>query len=322
MRREHTKKKWLIVFSVLIVALIIGALVAIVLPPPLIERDWMGICVHALSANDAQLVNESGAGWIRIDASPDFGEAIVNAKAHDLRVLGILDSWMFNQSTIFTLEEWRSNVTYYVSHYANDVDAWEIWNEPANPTYPLLDLDVSSQENMSQVVQFYFSMVQVASPIIRQYDPSAKIVLFGGLNLWSGDDPHLDLDKEFARQLAAMNVTQYCDGLSVHAYPWMVRVESLVWEKYDESLSYYCELYASFDVWVTETGFPAMPAGESGQAQYLRDALSYFRGKAARLFWYSLLDNTGDPARFGLVGNGTLRLAYYALQEQLTGKSD
>jgi hypothetical protein len=310
----------------LIAVLIICAFVVTVPPPssPSIERSWIGICVHALSANNALLVSKSGAGWIRIDVSPDFGEAVVNAKAYNLSVLGILASWMFNQSTIFTLEEWHSNVAYYVSQYADYVDAWEIWNEPANsnPNWTLLGLDIPSQENMSRVVQFYFSMVQVASPIIRQYDPSAKIVLFGGLNLWSGDDPHLDLDKEFARQLAAMNVTQYGDGLSVHAYPWMVRVESLVWEKYDESLSYYCELYASFDVWVTETGFPAMPAGVSRQAQYLREVLPFFRGKVTRLFWYSLLDNTGDPARFGLVGNGTLRLAYYALQEQLTGKAD
>lgn len=228
---EYTRKKLLIVFSVLFVVLIVGAFVATVSPPH-IERDSVGICVHALSADDARLVNASGAGWIRVDVSPDFGAAVVNARAYNLSVLGILGSWMFSKRTMFTLEEWRGNVTYYVSQYADYVDAWEIWNEPANPTYPLLALDVSGRENMSQVVQFYFLMVQVASPIIRQYDSSAKIVLFGGLNLWSGGAPHLDLDKEFALQLAAMNVTQYGDALSVHAYPWGELVESWVWGNY------------------------------------------------------------------------------------------
>ena len=120
------------------------------------ENDWVGISLHSLSANEAQLVNESGAHWIRIDASGDFESAVTNAKAYNLSVLGILDSWMFNKSSIFTLEEWRSNVTHYVSQYADYVDAWEIWNEPANPTYPLLNVNISSQENMSQIVEFYF----------------------------------------------------------------------------------------------------------------------------------------------------------------------
>jgi hypothetical protein len=321
MREEHTKKKLLIVFSVLIVVLIIGALVATVSPPSPIERDWMGICVHALSVNDARLVNESGSSWIRVDVSPDFEEAVVNAKAYNLKVIGILDSWMFNQNTTFTLEEWRGNVTHYVSRYADYVDAWEIWNEPANPKYPLLDLNVSTQENMSKIVEYYLSMVQIASPIIRQYDPSAEIVLFGGLNLWSGDDVHLALDKEFARQLAAMNITQYGDAISLHAYTWS-KVNSTVWQRYDETLAYYRELFP-LEIWATETGYPIEYEDESGPAQYMREALPYFRGKVTRLFWYSLLDNAGDQGKsFGLVGNGTLRLAYYELQKQLTGKSD
>jgi hypothetical protein len=238
-------------YSVLAIALIvsvIGAYVVtsnVLLTPNLIEKDWVGICVHSLSANEARSVNESGAGWIRADVSDDFGILVTNAKAYDLKVLGILDSWMFNKQTTFTLEEWRANVTHYVSQYADYVDAWEIWNEPANPTYPLLNLNVSSQENMSQIAQFYFLMVQTASSIIRQYDPAAKIVLFGGLNLWSSNDPHLALDEEFARQLSAVNIEQYGDAISIHAYPWMEHVESSVWEKYGESLVYYQGLFSA-----------------------------------------------------------------------------
>jgi hypothetical protein len=264
---------------------------------------------QSLSANEAQLVSESGAGWVRVDASNDFGTAVTNAKAYNLKVLGILDSWMFNQSTTFTLEEWRDAVTHYVSNYSN-VDAWEIWNEPANPAYPLS-------------VERYYSMVQIASPIIRQYDPSAKIVLFGGLNLWSGGDPNLALDKEFARQLAAMNIEQYGDAISVHAYPWMNQTEPRVWDRYTESLAYYHALFTnkSLEIWVTETGQPIEAGGEQGQAQYMTDALGYFQGKVTRLFWYSLLDNAADQKSFGLIGNETPRLAYYVLQKQLTGKS-
>jgi hypothetical protein len=325
MNGKCTKKKQSIKYFVLVIALVIGAYFIISRMPTVsnpIEKDWIGICVHSLSPNEAKLVNESGADWIRVDVSDDFGTAITNAKAYNLSVLGILDSWMFNQTTMFTLEEWRDNVTYYVSQYADYVGAWEIWNEPANPTYPLLNITV--QENMSQIVEFYFSMVQTASPIIRQYDPTAKIVLFGGLNLWSGNDPHLAFDRNFSKQLATMNIEQYGDAISIHAYPWMDQVQPLVWQKYDESLAYYRSLFTnkSLEIWVTETGQSIEADGENGQAQYMTDALQYFQGKVTRLFWYSLLDNAADQKSFGLIGDETLRLAYCVLQKQLTGKSD
>ena len=103
--------------------------------------------VHSVSASDAQFVSESGAKWVSIDVNGDFSDAVANAKADNLRVLGILDSWMFNQSTVFTLDDWVSNVTYYVSQN-NNVDAWEIWNEPTNPNYPLLNLNIQRKIRM------------------------------------------------------------------------------------------------------------------------------------------------------------------------------
>ena len=241
-----TRNRIKLSFLVLIIVLVIGAyfIANRILPASNpIDNDWAGISLHSLSANEAQIVEASGARWIRIDCYDEFEVAVVNAKAYDLKVLGILDSWMFGNRTDFTIEDWRGNVTYYVAQYADYVDAWEIWNEPANPNYTLSTEKYNSKENMSQIVEFYFSMAKIASPIIREYDPSAKIVLFGGLNLWSGDDPKLELDKEFARQLAALNIEQYGDAISIHPYPWMETVEPWIWEKYDQTLAYYRDLF-------------------------------------------------------------------------------
>jgi len=152
----------------------------------------------------------------------------------------------------------------------------KIWNEPASPIYPLLNLDISSQENMTKIVQFYFSMVQTASPIIRQYDPTAKILLFGGLNLYSDGAPNLVLDEDFARQLAAKDIQKFGDAIAVHAYPWSGQVEVKVWQSYTTSLVYYRGLNQSLDVWVTETGQNMTVSGEFGQAQYLTEALNFF----------------------------------------------
>ena len=285
-----------------------------------------GFCVHALQPQDAKRIAECGGQWIRIDASADLGSAIAVAKSYNLKVLGILGSWMFNRSSKFTLKEWQSNVTKYVSGFAGQVDAWEIWNEPSNVSYPLLDLGLTGPDyakNMKRIVQFYFSMVKIATPIIRQYSSSAKILLLGGLNLFSGGDRHLALDKEFASQLADINIQRYGDAISIHAYPWINQTTQVVWDNYERSLQFYRSLLNSgLEVWVTETGQPVNAGGETGQAQYLKQALDFFQGRVTNLFWYSLYDNSWEDKQFGLFDNvGRPRLAYEELKNRLVGSA-
>lgn len=129
--KKHPKTSAAIVIALVVSVLLIASWLWTPKQYPPVSGDWVGICVHSLSADDARLVGESGAKWIRIDATADledFDASMRNAKAYNLSVLVILDSWMFGQSTVFTLEAWQENVTYYVSHYADVVDAWEIWN--------------------------------------------------------------------------------------------------------------------------------------------------------------------------------------------------
>ena len=319
-----------LVIAVLVAVIVIAGFLILPSSPPVpepskISPDSVGICVHSLSESDEKLVNDSGARWIRIDVSSDFGAAVENAKAYNLSVLGILDSWMMGNSTVFTLEEWRGNVTQYVSHYASWVDAWEIWNEPMNPSlnWTLLNLTIEQkpniiiEQNMSRIVSFYFDMARAASPIIRQYDPSAKILLFGGLNLYSGDASNLELDKEFARQLAAKDIQKFGDAIAVHAYPWSGQVETKVWQSYTSSLVYYRGLFnQSLDVWITETGQNLTASGEFGQAQYLTEALNFFRGEVSHVFWYSLHDENSSKGDFGLIqDNGAPRSSYGQLQK-------
>jgi hypothetical protein len=295
-----------VLLSILLAILLIGCyLISNNTSRSIISKDWLGISLHELSEDEAKTVKDSTATWIRIDASQNHLEtALDNAKEHDLKVLTILDSWMFNKTIEFTLDEWMGNVTFYVSKYASQVDAWEIWNEPAHPNFTI-------------PAEKYFSMVQIASSIIRQYDPSAKILLFGGLHLWSGVDSQLELDMELANQLAAQNIEEYGDAISIHAYPWMGQVEVWVWEKYDDSLEYYQELFPSLEVWVTETGQSIDDFGESGQAKYIHDALQYFNKKVAKLFCYCLVDNPWEN-KFGIINeNGAPRSAYYELKKSL-----
>ncbi len=275
--------------------------------PVKVNADFVGICTHWLSGEDAKLVKGSGAGWIRVDASVNFSEAVVNAKAQNLRVLGILDSGMFNWSMNFLLTDWQNNVTDYVSKHAGYVDAWEIWNEPSSLDYPVH-------------VTKYFDMVRIASPIIRQYDPSAKILLFGGLHLFSDGAPNLETDKAYAKKLAEWNITMYGDVISVHAYTWGNN-ESVVWEKYAESLNFYRSLFGSLEVWVTETGKPLEEGNDQITAQYLSGAFKFFRDEnvnVTRVFWYLLSDYSLDGKCFGLTLQNQTRPAYDEMRK-ITG---
>jgi hypothetical protein len=320
--KRHSKA--LAVF--LVVVIVVAALVASWLwTSPHVYGDNVGICVHFLSAEDARLVNESGARWIRIDASDnltDFDVSICNAKAYNLSVLVILDSWMFGQNTTFTLEQWKQNITYYVSNYADAVDAWEIWNEPVSPApnWALLNLAVNQsdtivEENLTRVVDFYHNMAQTAYPIIRQYDPNAKILLFGGLSLYPVGDINVKLDREFAAQLADRNIQRFGDVMSVHAYTFGKPSLADVQHGYDDSLVCYRGFFSgSLEVWVTETGKPIEENGVDAVAGYLNDALAYFDRTVSRVFWFSLHDNVNESL-FGLIENvSNPRPAYIQLQ--------
>jgi hypothetical protein len=319
-----SKTRWLIglFFALLVLfSAIIVVLIVFFCPPietPLVTSakvapDSVGICVHSLSAQDALLVNQSGARWIRIDISnneTDLTNSLANAKTYNLSILGILGSWMFNQSCSFTLEEWRSAVSSNVSKYAAYVDAWEIWNEP------------TSQNPGWKLQTDYYLMVEVASPIIRQYDPTAKIVLLGGLQLYTGGNTvPVNIDKDFARNLSACNLTSYGDAISVHAYPWSGQVTPSLWENYAASIDDYRQIFSnsSLDIWVTETGQNLADCGgnQQLQAQYLADSLGFFSGRVSHVFWYALHDeaSAGD---FGLVdANNSPRVVYADLQNKL-----
>lgn len=306
------KRIYNVVPIILLISFTTIAYVATLSPPQQlqtqkIDPQTVGICVHYLSTDDAQIVSQAGVRWIRIDCNgTQFGEWVKTAKAYNFSVLAILGSWMYNGSCNITLKEWNQSVTYYVTRYAPYVDAWEIWNEPTSTTLGWqLQID-------------YTSMTQIASPIIRQNDPTAKIVLLGGMQLYTGGADGAASDREFAENLQAKNISQYADAISVHAYPWSGNVQQNVWDSYNDSLEFYHGLFLGKEIWVTETGQSIEDAAETGQNSYLETGLPFFQGKADMVFWYCLRDIPDDLKSFGLLDScGNPREVYPTLQKLL-----
>lgn len=162
-------------------------------------------------------------------------------------------------------------------------------------------------------------MVQDASSIIRQYDNSSKIVLLGGQQLFTGGSDVVQSDLDFARNISSLNIAQYGDAISVHAYPW--NKTAAVWNSsYNDFIQEYKALFPSLEVWVTETGQNISDSGIKGQAKYLNQSLDFFNGEIDKVFWYALHDENSTMGDFGLVNaDNNFRKVYTDLQSTLAG---
>jgi hypothetical protein len=281
--------------------------------------DWMGVSVHSLTSVESNLVRGAGVGWVRADVGEipgeySFEQIAVKAKDLGLKVLGILDIWTMKWNWNFTTDEWAEAVRYAATRYQRNVDAWEIWNEPESPLQPM-------------DAQIYFNLLRVAYPILKESCPHAPVLMGGGLQLNSGDDPWLSRDEAFAKEIFELGAEDYADGISFHAYPWTQELADWVWANYSASLAFY-QLLAKkpLEIWITETGRPAEFEGEKDQANYLADTILFFRNrKVSRIFWYELRDTpewTAENPTFGLLTeNLTPRASYFALQRILLGTS-
>ena len=76
-----------------------------------------------------------------------------------IEVLAIIDHNTLNQQN-FTLHDWQGNVSAIVaSDEAELVGAWEIWNEPNNPSFYFGYMDGTPQH--------YFDLLKVACTTIK-----------------------------------------------------------------------------------------------------------------------------------------------------------
>lgn len=148
------------------------------------------------------------------------------------------------------------------------VEAVVLWNEPNNLSHWNFHLDPSWE--------LYADMVKQASKEIRKANPGLKIVL-GGVS---------SCDCDFLRLMASYGVMSHVDAVGVHGFP----LDWNHWQLTDwpARLAEAAEV-SGLPVWITEVGVSSFGA-EEVQVFGLQKTLDLVRGRAERVYWYSLFD--------------------------------
>jgi hypothetical protein len=278
---------WLIGLAVILIisTLVAGALL-IKSNAPLSYADKIGVCMH-LSDFDSQTeaaMLDLGVRWVRIDWIIGKMSLFVERMAADkIEVLAIIDHNTLDQQD-FTLQDWQGNVSAIVaSNEAKLVSAWEIWNEPNNPSFNFGYMDGSAEH--------YFDMLKVAYTTIKT--TSNSTVVSAGLSPNGNWETWLN-------DLQDLGSKNYSDVQGVHLY---YDLASINLEKVNSIKAY------GMPVWITEIGRPSSAENYSPeeQANYLAENFRGLTSKSnvEKVFWYELKDNVGlTPPKenfFGLI---------------------
>lgn len=288
-------------------------------------------------ATALDLADQAGVEWAREEFNWDVLEptddqfsfttydAVTAAYAdHDIAVLGLLtysSSWASSNpgSTDAefyppNLEAWSDYVGTVAEHYADQIDYWEIWNEPNYAGF----WQGSTNE--------YVELLETAATAITIANPNAKIVL-GGLS--GADTDFLDTVYDSISEKTMIDV------VAVHPYRVVGDDYNYAPETvYNGLNTLSTDLYnvkavlnhhGQFDtpVWLTEVGWTTGESGvnERTQAEYLIRlyTLALSIPNVHKVFWYSFNDTADDEsyndAQFGLVEEDfSKKVAFSAFQ--------
>ncbi|OYV27059.1 MAG: hypothetical protein B7W98_02605, partial [Parcubacteria group bacterium 20-58-5] len=313
------------------------------------------------SLSDSQLaarldgIQKTGAHWIRLDfdwstvqptssASFDWTsyDRIVGAiEDRHMEILGILDytpSWARPVGCDSNLCA-PTNATAFAAYAgaaarrygSRGVHAWEVWNEPNNPTYWQPAADPSA----------YAALLRSAYTSVHRNDAQAVVVTAGLSPQATGNGAYSPYD--FASAMYANGAHGYFDALGDHPYTFPLSPADKADDAWTQmaavSHSLRSLMIANGDadkkIWITEYGAPTGGPGpvstnqqpnldahpyavdEARQATLLTDALRLYRSYSwvGPMFYYTYQDAGSDQSTnenfFGLISSdGAKKPAY------------
>ena len=193
------------------------------------------------------------------------------------------------------------------------VRAWELWNEPNNPTFWL------ARPTAAQ----YRRLLVVAARAVRRADPSAQVVL-GGLFPTAYSSAGIAMPAYLAA-LYGSGADRYFDAVAVHPYGRDPEAAFEVVERARAIMDTRGD--SEKPIWITEIGWATsgsestVTVSERAQAEYLRETVTTAAARRrqlgiAGLFWFSYRDQEDDgwPARTGLLrADGSEKPSWRAL---------
>ncbi len=267
-----------------------------------------GICEHYLNEENAEIMRTAGIGNLRIDVFWDgiqkdkfsynwdrFDNILKIAKKYDIKVLPIIDYGVPWASTA------PHNITGYdrtrymphtipflrflnflVERYQNEVDQWEVWNEPN------IGFWKSAKEK-------YAELLKIAYEEIKSVDSKAT-VLMGGMS---------EASPEWIKMLYREGAINSFDAYNIHPYHYQVIPEKRLPYELKKFNSIVDKL-SKKPIWITEIGAPTNIVSLQEQASYLvRDAVISLANGGEKFFWYELADHHVDSndkeANFGIL---------------------
>lgn len=323
--------------------------------PPVLGVQYTALWDGVETADREQMVDavaDAGAGWVRLDVGwaalqPDgpgrhdlgwavrkVDDAIAEARARDLKIL----------LTFYWAPEWATDgggkaahptpgsyaraIRWAAARWKDDVDAYEIWNEPNgkrfwNPRDPVA----------------YARLLRKAYPAVKAVDPTAQVVM--------GGTEHVDL--EWIENLYRAGAAGSYDVLAVHPYPSPADLPPGAapdgtryrFRNLDELFVLMAEHGESrVPVWLTEVGWSthdnvedapnwALGVTEADQGAFLYDSVRIVTERYPQVqgwFWFTVRDTElGDLHQdsFGLLReDGSRKPAWYALRCVASGGCD
>lgn len=225
------------------------------------------------------------------------------------------------------MDAWKDYVYELALHYKDDIDYWEIWNEP--------NLDGSWEDEVD--AEEYATYLKAAYDKITEANPDAKIII-GGMS--GTDTVYLNTLFEFIDE--NYNYAPF-DIVAVHPYrvkddnfnytpeETVTGLNTLVTDLYNLKATLRKNSHGSVPIWLTEFGWSTYADGvyDKTQASLLmrQIVLALSVPDVNKLFWYDFRDDSDSESyvesNFGILNNNwSKKIAFYTynnLAERLYG---
>ncbi len=283
--------------------------------PP--ARFELGMNAHGLIGPKMNKIKEMGATWVRaevpwyqIEKRPgvfEFEETDAVIRDHYERGFKILFILAYAPSFHSTNGQsngipdkpaWQKFVNVMTSRYKDEVDAWEVWNEPNLKEFFVGDAR-----------QYVDILLKPAYPIIKKNDPTSVVGAPGLANLYGADF------YGFLKKMNQYGAGPYFDVLTHHIYasnPGGIK-KMMLESRFQKPSVLKSRIDSKFDkkpFWLTEYGCDEVTVkGETAQANCLVEQTKIFWqiSWVEKAFIYNVIDDSRieDKVRWGVFRSDT-----------------